>query len=76
MLIVSDGTGGTAEQAVRAALTQFGDTEVSIERRSEVRTKEQIEEAVRYAAQIGAFIAHTIVSQSLRNVIAEQGRLH
>lgn len=76
ILIVSDGTGGTAEQAVRAALTQFGDAEVSIERRSEVRTKEQIAEAVQYAAQIGAFIVHTIVSQDLRNAIAEQGRLH
>lgn len=76
ILVVSDGTGGTAEQAVRAALTQFPDTEVSIERRSEVRTEEQVEEAVQYAARIGAFIVHTIVSQNLRNTMAEQGRLH
>lgn len=76
ILIVSDGTGGTAEQAVRAALTQFGDTEVAIERRSEVRTEEQIEEAVRYAARMDAFIVHTIVSQNLRDAMAEHGRLH
>ncbi len=76
ILIVSDGTGGTAEQAVRAALTQFAGTDVSLERRSEVRSVEQVTDAVQYAARIGAFIVHTIVSQELRNAMAEQGRLH
>ncbi len=76
ILIVSDGTGGTAEQAVRAALTQFGGVDVAIERRSEVRTVAQVADAVQYAARIGAFIVHTIVSQDLRNAMAEQGRLH
>lgn len=76
IVIVSDGTGGTAEQAVRAALTQFADTEVSIERRAEVRTQEQVVDAVQYAAKLGAFVVHTIVSQDLRNALAEQGRLH
>lgn len=76
ILIVSDGTGGTAEQAVRAALTQFRETEVSIERRAEVRTLEQVVDAVQHAARLGAFIVHTIVSQDLRNAMAEQGRLH
>ena len=36
--IMSDGTGQTAEQALRAALAQFSDHEVMIERRAGVRT--------------------------------------
>lgn len=76
ILIVSDGTGATAEQAVRAALTQFGEPEVDIQRRADVRTEAQIADAVREAARLGAFIVHTIVSQDLRNAVAEQGRLH
>jgi regulator of PEP synthase PpsR (kinase-PPPase family) len=76
ILIVSDGTGGTAQRALQAALTQFGETEVSIEVRSEVRTEEQVAGAVKEAAHLGAFIVHTIVSRDLRNALADLGRLH
>jgi hypothetical protein len=76
IVIVSDGTGGTAERALQAALTQFGDTEVSIVVRSEVRSETQVAAAVREAAHLGAFVVHTIVSRDLRNALVEQGRLH
>ncbi len=72
---VSDGSGRTAEQALRAALTQFQEFPVSIERRPEVRSEEQVVDVVREAAAVGGFIVHTMVSKDLRNTIAHQCRL-
>ncbi|UCE04358.1 MAG: kinase/pyrophosphorylase, partial [bacterium] len=60
--VVSDGTGGTAERALNAALVQFPDIEVNIKRRSEVRTKEQVHQLIHEAAQDNAFIVHTLVT--------------
>ena len=76
IFIVSDGTGGTAEQILRAALTQFADTEVNIERRSEIREESQIVEIVKEAAEKRGVIIHTLVSLHLRQTIKYLGRLH
>jgi [pyruvate, water dikinase]-phosphate phosphotransferase / [pyruvate, water dikinase] kinase len=73
---VSDGGGGTAERTLIAALTQFEGTEVEIERRSEVRTEEQVRQVVQEVAQVGGFIVHTLVSDDLRTVMLHTGRLH
>jgi regulator of PEP synthase PpsR (kinase-PPPase family) len=76
ILVISDGTGGTAEQALRATLTQFDDTEVQVDRRAEVRSEARAREAVEEAARTGAFIVHTVVSKELRNAIIDLCRLH
>jgi regulator of PEP synthase PpsR (kinase-PPPase family) len=73
--VISDGTGATAERALRAALTQFGSVEVHVERWADVRTKTQVRNIVEEAADVGAFIVHTVVSKKLRKHIVEQGRL-
>lgn len=76
ILVVSDGTGGTAEQAVRAALTQFEDSPVAIERRPSIRSGTQALAVAQEAAEIGAFVVHTIVSTEVRNALHDYGRLH
>lgn len=76
VFVVSDGTGVTAEQVLSAALTQFADTEVEIERRPGVRTEEQVRQVAQEAAQAGGFIVHTLVSDRLREVMLRAGRLH
>ncbi|MHC5212434.1 MAG: pyruvate, water dikinase regulatory protein [Planctomycetota bacterium] len=76
ILVVSDGTGGTAEQAVRAALTQFGDRPVTIERRAAIRSKEQALAVVREAQQRGGTVVHTIVTTDIRNALIDFARLH
>ncbi len=73
---VSDGSGGTAERALTAALTQFTGAEVEIERLAEVRTDEQVRQVVRDAARAGGFIVHTLVSDSLRQTMLHAGRKH
>ncbi|TDI69664.1 MAG: kinase/pyrophosphorylase [Bacteroidetes bacterium] len=76
IFVISDGTGGTAEQMLRAALTQFTGTEFQIHRFPEVRTEEQVLEIVEEAVRVQSFIVHTVVSAEMRSRIADLGRLH
>lgn len=76
VFIVSDGTGQTANQALKAALVQFETVEVETHLRSDVRTEQQVLEIVSEAHEIHGLIIHTIVSKKLRHLILEEGRLH
>lgn len=74
VFVVSDSTGRTAEQALKAALTQFSDAKINIERRPGVRTEEQVRRIVQEASESGAFILHTLVSDELRKAMLRAGR--
>jgi regulator of PEP synthase PpsR (kinase-PPPase family) len=74
--VASDGTGRTAEQAVRAAMTQFANQEIEILRFSDIRTNKQIQHLVQQAVAMKAFIVHTLVSDKLREVLFREARLH
>jgi regulator of PEP synthase PpsR (kinase-PPPase family) len=76
IFIVSDGTGRTAEQTLKAALTQFEDTKVQTNICFNVRTEPQVIEIMSEARQVNGLVIHTIVSKKLRDIIIEQGRLH
>jgi len=76
VFIVSDGTGATAKQALKAALVQFESTKVQIHIRPEVRSEQQILDIVSEAYTIKGMIIHTLVSKKLRHLVLEQGRLH
>jgi regulator of PEP synthase PpsR (kinase-PPPase family) len=71
---VSDATGSTAEGVVRAALTQFEQAQVVIERRGGLRDPEQLRHLVAEAAQSGGMIVHTLVSDDLRRLALTEGR--
>jgi len=74
VFVVSDGTGGTAERALNAALTQFEGMSVEIKKRAEIRTHEQVRSVVGEAARMNAFIVHTLVSNTLREEMLRSGR--
>ncbi len=74
VFIVSDGTGRTAEQALNAALTQFETADLKMYRRPETRTEEDVRSIVNEAANRGAFIVHTFVTDQLRHLIIRVGR--
>jgi len=76
VFIVSDGTGATAKQSLKAALVQFESTKVQIHIRPEVRSEQQILEIVSEAYAIKGMIIHTLVAKKLRHLVLEQGRLH
>lgn len=73
---VSDGTGRTAEQTLKAALTQFPTVSPEIILRGEVRSEQQIEEIVLEAVAEQGFIVHTLVSSRLRENILRISRIH
>ncbi len=75
ILVVSDATGGTAERMLKAALTQFEGTDITIEIRSYIRTQEQVKDVVAEARAGTGFIIHTIVSDELRDHIMQEGRV-
>jgi regulator of PEP synthase PpsR (kinase-PPPase family) len=70
----SDATGNTAERVLRAALTQFDASQVTITRYGGVRTPQNISEIVREAAKKQGFIVHTFVGEELRRLILKEGR--
>ena len=74
IFIVSDGTGRTATQALNAAITQFPEHTLETIVRNEVRSFQQIEKSVKDAADVGAFIVHTLVSNELREFMITTGR--
>jgi len=76
IFIISDGTGRTAEQSVKAALTQFEKTEVQLNVRHHVRTENQVLQIINEALDVKGFIVHTVVSKKLRDKILNLGRLH
>ena len=69
--IISDGTGETASAMIRAALVQYGEQDINIVRSKNVRTEEQVESLIEQVAANNGFIAHTVVSSSLRTKIQE-----
>lgn len=66
ILVISDGTGATAAQVTRAALVQFPSVSPHLERRAEIRTRDQISQIIREARDRGAMVVHTLVSPELR----------
>lgn len=74
--IISDGTGRTAERALRAALTQFEDTQVEINIFPDIRSEQQVAEIFSEIHQSKGMIVHTVVSKKLRDIILQQGRLY
>lgn len=69
IIIVSDGTGETAAQMVKAATLQFGDKAVYYTRYKNVRNEKQIEAIVEDAAANRDLIIFTIVSSNLRDFL-------
>jgi [pyruvate, water dikinase]-phosphate phosphotransferase / [pyruvate, water dikinase] kinase len=74
IFVVSDGTGHTAQHALRAALAQFPGAEVEIVVRPKVRTKARARQVVCEAAEAGGFIVHTIVTDAIREAMVKFGR--
>jgi hypothetical protein len=74
---VSDATGETAESVVSAALVQFRNPRVAVQRRGKVRTIREVRAVVEQAAQRGeALIVYTLVSAELRRAMIAATRRH
>jgi regulator of PEP synthase PpsR (kinase-PPPase family) len=74
--IVSGGIGSSGEHLVRTALAQFRDVHVPVEIIPNVHRIEQIEHAVKQAAQTHGLIVYTLVDSHLREQMIFQARAH
>jgi len=73
--IVSDGTGETAAQMVKAAMVQFQtNQDVYISRHQNMREELQIKAICEEAAEANALIVYTIVSPEIRTILADQAK--
>lgn len=70
--LLSDATGETAERIVQAALTQFGAKGVRLQRVSNVRTKNQVYEALDVALSNGGVVVYTIVNRELAQLVRDE----
>lgn len=73
---VSDATGATSERVLRAALSQFDASQISVTRYGGVRTAQQVSEIVHEAELKRGFIVHTFVHEALRAIVLKEGRDH
>lgn len=74
---VSDATGETAESMAVAALVQFRNPRITVERCGQVRTVKQVRTLVERAAQSDeALIVYTLVSDALRRAVLTAARRH
>lgn len=74
VIVASDGTGRTAEQALNAAFTQYEGTDLEVIVKPGIRTRLQVLEVVEEALAKKAFIVHTLVSNEIRSIMLETAR--
>jgi [pyruvate, water dikinase]-phosphate phosphotransferase / [pyruvate, water dikinase] kinase len=71
IFIVSDGTGETADQMIKAAIVQYVREGLKIVRYKNVRSQQQVAAIFEEAHQMRAIIAYTVVSDTLRLFITK-----
>ncbi|MBY0369960.1 kinase/pyrophosphorylase [bacterium] len=75
IMVVSDGTGETAEQIVQAALVQYAREGIQIERQKNIRTEAQLAPLLEKAASSKAVLVYTLVSDELRAFLASKASI-
>lgn len=70
--LLSDATGETGEKMVMAALTQFRDKPVHLKRVNNVRTKNQVYEALDEALSSRGLVVYTIVNRELAQLVHDE----
>ncbi|MFT5681739.1 MAG: regulator of PEP synthase PpsR (kinase-PPPase family) [Myxococcota bacterium] len=76
IFIISDGTGDTAENVVRAALHQFQGYLVHVRAFPNITERDQLERLVRLAAKEDAMLVTTLVRTDMRAAAAELAKHH
>ncbi|MBI1861785.1 MAG: kinase/pyrophosphorylase [Deltaproteobacteria bacterium] len=69
IFVLSDGTGETADQMIKAALVQYVRDNLKIARYKNIRTEAQVASIFEEAHQTRAIVVYTVVSDSLRSFI-------
>lgn len=67
--VLSDSTGETAERVIRAALSQFYDEDVRVQRLFQIRTRADVDQAMKVAVHDPGMIVYTLVDPHLSEVV-------
>ena len=67
--VISDSTGETAERVIRAALSQFYDESVRVQRLCQIRNEEDIQQALSIVALDPGMVAYTLVDPHLSQIV-------
>lgn len=76
VLIVSDGTGDTAQRVVGAGLRQFADHDVPVQIFPMIKQPDQLDPIFRDAARTGAMVVTTLVTEDMRDLAAQLASEH
>lgn len=71
LFIISDSTGETAVTMLRAALVQYSEKEIHIQRCKNIRTEEQVRTVIDECFEKRGLVAYTFASPTLRQKTAE-----
>ncbi|MGZ3690134.1 MAG: pyruvate, water dikinase regulatory protein [Pseudobdellovibrio sp.] len=71
IFIISDGTGETAATMIRAALVQYSEKEINIQRCKNIRSEEQVKSVIDDCFEKRGMVAYTFASPSLRTKTSE-----
>ncbi len=76
IILMSGSTGRTVEEVVRAALAQFENPDVEIDRRTHVRSVKAARRIVEEAAKSHAIVFHSLVAPKVRDAVVQHTQLH
>ncbi len=71
-ILISDGTGETGKQIIKAAMTQFADKDIFLTRYKNVRSTDQVSSILQTASLSYDLVIHTVVSHEIRSQILEE----
>lgn len=74
--VISDSTGETAERVIRAALSQFYDNEVRVQRLCQVRNQNDIHQALSIVFHEPGMVAYTLVDPQLAETVERIAEEH
>ncbi len=74
IVIISGATGRTAQQVVKSALAQFGDSNVQVVTKTNVRTRRAATKIVQEMADRNIVICHSLVTPEVREAVLEEAK--
>tara|TARA_R110002049_G_scaffold4601_4_gene31871 strand:- start:105878 stop:106711 length:834 start_codon:yes stop_codon:yes gene_type:complete len=74
IVLLSGGTGRTAEQVMTSALAQFHGVDIELKRHTKIRSKAKAVGIVRDAAAEGSLICHSLVEPKIRQAVQTEVR--
>ena len=74
IVVLSGGTGRTAEQLLKSAMAQFPDIDIDLQQHTRIRSSANAIKMVREAANNGSLVCHSLVDPKIRQAVEAEVR--